>query len=134
MIQQLFWPFYLGGGGPVGSGEQFFPWIHVEDIVDLIVHAMENEKVSGVLNGVAPQVITNKQFAKAFGKAMWRPALIPVPTFVLNAAFSAERAKIMTEGQKVIPKRTLESGFKFRYDNIDKACKTCTDIVYADTH
>ncbi|ODN02382.1 Epimerase family protein SDR39U1 [Orchesella cincta] len=132
MINNLYWPFYFGVGGPVGTGQQFFPWIHIQDMVDLIIYSMETEKVSGVLNGVAPQVITNKQFAQAFGKALWRPAFIPVPRFILNAAFSEERAMIMTEGQKVIPKRTLELGFKFKFPDIDSTCKSCSSVMYAD--
>lgn len=122
----------MGVGGPVGTGEQFFPWIHIDDLVNLIIFAMENPKVNGILNGVAPQIITNKQFAQAFARALWRPAIFPMPKLVLNAAFSPERAKIMTEGQKVIPKRALELGFKFKYEDIESACKTCTDILYAD--
>jgi uncharacterized protein (TIGR01777 family) len=128
----MYWPFYFGAGGPVGSGNQYFPWIHLHDIVGLIIHSIENPKVSGVLNGVAPQIITNKQFASALGKAMWRPALIPMPSFVLNLAFSEERAKIMTEGQKVLPMKTLESGYTFKYPDIESACKQCARVMYAD--
>lgn len=71
------------------------------------------------------QIITNKDFSKAFGRAMWRPAIIPVPKFALDIAFGEERAKIMTEGQKVIPKRVLEYGFKYTFPDIDSACTRC---------
>lgn len=128
MIQQLYVPFFLGVGGPIASGNQYMPWIYIDDISRLIQFAIENEKVSGVLNGVAPQVITNKEFASAFGKAMWRPAIIPVPKLALDLAFGNERAKIMTEGQKVIPKRVLEYGFKYEYPDIDKACAKCARL------
>ncbi|KAK3912428.1 Epimerase family protein SDR39U1 [Frankliniella fusca] len=128
MIQQLFLPFFFGVGGPIASGNQYMPWIYIDDIAKLIHFAIENEKVSGVLNGVAPQVITNKEFATAFGKAMWRPALLPVPKFALDVAFGDERAKIMTDGQKVIPKRVLEYGFKYDYPDIDKACVKCARL------
>lgn len=129
----MFWPFYFGVGGPVGTGQQYFPWIHVQDLVSLIIFAMESGNMSGVLNGVAPDIITNKEFARAFGKALWRPAVIPMPRLVLNFMFSPERAKIMTEGQKVLPKRTLELGFRFKYPDIYSACKTCTNVIYADS-
>lgn len=112
-------------GGPVASGNQFFPWIHISDMVGLVNYAIESDKVQGVLNGVAPHVITNKEFSSALARAMWRPALFPMPAFVLNAAFSEERAKIMTEGQKVVPKRTLELGYKFKYSDIDSAVRQC---------
>ncbi|XP_071525217.1 epimerase family protein SDR39U1-like isoform X1 [Panulirus ornatus] len=132
MIQQLIVPFYMGFGGPVGSGEQPMPWIHIHDIVGLFIHAIENESVSGVVNGVAPQIITNKEFARAFGEALWRPSFIPLPTFFVNALFSEERAKIMTEGQKVIPKKALETGYIFRYPDIKSASYEFAKLIYAD--
>lgn len=129
MIKQLFLPFFLGLGGPVGRGDQHMPWIHIHDMASLLLFAIENENVQGVLNGVAPQIVTNRQFAKAFGRALWRPALIPIPEFVLNVAFSEERAKIMTEGQKVIPKRTLAYGFQYKYPDIDMACRQVAKLI-----
>ncbi|XP_048514588.1 epimerase family protein SDR39U1 isoform X2 [Athalia rosae] len=123
MIKQIFIPFYLGLGGPLASGKQYMPWIHIDDTTNMFVHAVENSNVSGILNGVAPQVVTNAEFTNAFAAALWRPAKIPVPEFALNLLFNKERAKIMTEGQKVSPKRVLESGFKYQYPTIDSACR-----------
>lgn len=123
MIQQLIVPFYLGLGGPIGSGTQFMPWIHIEDVAALYVHAIEHNNLTGVVNAVAPQSITNGQFAKAFGAALWRPAILPLPGFVLNMIFSDERAKIMTEGQKVVPRKAIQSGFQFKFPEIDSAAK-----------
>ncbi|XP_063236057.1 epimerase family protein SDR39U1 [Bacillus rossius redtenbacheri] len=121
MIRQLYVPFYMGLGGPIASGKQFLPWIHIDDMANLLAFAIENDKVQGVLNGVAPQVVTNKEFTDAFAKALWRPAFIPLPEFAVKLAFGEERAKMMTEGQKVIPKRTLEYGFKYEYPDINSA-------------
>ncbi|CAG9761476.1 unnamed protein product [Ceutorhynchus assimilis] len=126
MIKQLYMPFFLGLGGPVGNGTQYLPWIHIKDLVDLIIFSIENSKVDGVLNAVAPQVCTNKEFSDAFAKALNRPAFIPVPSFVFNMMLGAERAKMITEGQKVIPKRTQELGFKFSFPTVLSACQ---DIV-----
>ncbi|VEN59572.1 unnamed protein product [Callosobruchus maculatus] len=123
MIKQLYLPFYLGLGGPIGMGEQFMPWIHIDDLASLIVYAIENPKVEGVLNGVAPTPCTNKEFSLAFGKALHRPAFIPVPSFVFDILLNKERAVMVTEGQIVIPKKTLSTGFKYKYPNIDTACK-----------
>ncbi|XP_064467188.1 epimerase family protein SDR39U1-like [Ornithodoros turicata] len=123
MIKQLYWPFYFGVGGPIGDGKQFMPWIHVEDLVGIFIHAMTHNSVSGILNGVSPEVITNGEFTKEFAHAMWRPAFIPLPKFALELAFSHERAVMMTEGQKVIPKRTLESGYQFKYPDIKSAVR-----------
>ncbi|KAL8605936.1 hypothetical protein ACOMHN_024760 [Nucella lapillus] len=123
MIQQIYLPFFMGLGGPISSGEQWFPWIHVSDIAGLVFHAIRNDNVSGILNGVAPQSATNAEFTKAFASAMCRPAFFPVPGFVMNWVFGHERGKVILEGQKVIPKRTLESGYKFSYPDLASACK-----------
>lgn len=123
MIQNLYVPFFLGVGGRIGSGTQWFPWIHARDCAGIIVHAIENDNVSGVMNAVAPAADTNSDFTKAFASAMWRPALFPVPEFALNLVFGAERAGPMVKGPKVVPKRTLESGYEYRYPDLASACK-----------
>lgn len=130
MIQQLFLPFYLGVGGPIGSGEQYFPWIHIDDIVRLIVHAIENPKTSGILNGVTPQPITNAEFSSAFASALSRPGIIPLPSPVVRLLFGEDRATMMLDGQRVLPERTLASGFKYRYPTIDEACTEFARLQY----
>ncbi|KAK0090375.1 hypothetical protein PV325_001149 [Microctonus aethiopoides] len=134
MISQIFMPFYFGLGGPMGTGKQYLPWIHISDIVDLFIFASEKENVTGILNGVAPEIITNKQFTKAFSRALWKPAFIPMPSFALNLLFSSERAKIILEGQKVIPKRVLEYGFEYKYPNIKIACEQFSELVYSGVY
>ncbi|KAJ0178313.1 hypothetical protein K1T71_006136 [Dendrolimus kikuchii] len=123
MIKNMFLPFYFGVGGRIGSGRQYLPWIHIDDLTRLIHFAVENDSVKGILNGVAPQVITNEEFTQSFAKALGRPALLPVPESILNFVLNPERAMIMTKGQHVIPKRVLEYGFKYRYGEINKACE-----------
>ncbi|KAK3086633.1 hypothetical protein FSP39_021228 [Pinctada imbricata] len=122
MIQQTYLPFFLGLGGPIGSGKQWFPWIHVEDLAGIFVHALTNENVSGILNGVAPEPVTNAGFAKAFGKALHRPAFIPLPSFVMQGVYGSTRSKMILQGQQVYPKRTLESGYQYLYPDIESAC------------
>lgn len=123
LINRINVPFYFGLGGPIASGKQYMPWIHINDLVGLFLFAAEEDNVTGVLNGVAPQMITNYEFTKAMGRAMWRPTIFPMPQLVLKLAFGSERAKVMTEGQKVIPKRVLELGYKYNYPDIDSALK-----------
>jgi len=123
MIASLIVPFWFGLGGPVGDGKQYLPWIHINDLCELIKFSIENKKVDGILNGVAPQVINNKDFSKAFGRALWRPALIPLPEFVVNTIFSKERAVLLTTGPKVSPKRVKELGFEYEFPTISSACK-----------
>lgn len=128
MIQQLFLPFFFGSGGPVGPGTQPLPWIHIEDLCNLIKYSIENKKLEGVYNAVAPDIILNKEFAKAFGKAMWRPAIFMLPEQLVNWFFAKERAVLLTTGAKIKPKRTLESGFKYKYPDIFPACKEVSKL------
>lgn len=123
MIASLILPFWFGVGGPVASGLQPIPWIHVDDLCNLIKFSIEKPKVEGVLNGVAPHIINNKEFSQAFGKALWRPAIFPLPEFVVDTLFSRERAVLLTTGAKVEPKRTLETGFKYEFEDIFSACQ-----------
>lgn len=129
MIQQIYWPFFLGAGGRIGSGAQWFPWVHVADVAGIITHAIINDHVSGVLNAVAPEPATNAEFTKAFASAMWRPSIFPVPGFVMNTVYGPERGKVILEGQKVIPKKTLESGYKFAFPDLKSACQDVSQML-----
>ncbi|ALC41492.1 CG8768 [Drosophila busckii] len=125
MIQSIWLPFKLGVGGPLGSGEQIMPWIHIEDLAGLIRHLIEKRE-SGAFNGVAPEIVTNKGFSQAFAKALNRPCIFNTPEFVVHAIFGKERAAIVLTGAKVQPKRTLASGFQYKYPNVKAAV---TEIV-----
>lgn len=123
MIANLYTPFFFGLGGPVGEGKQPLPWIHIDDLCRLIQYAVETESVEGVLNGVAPELVTNLQFSKAFASALSRPALLKTPECVFDFIFGKERSVLLTAGPKVIPTRTLATGFKFDYPTIREACR-----------
>ncbi|XP_026316795.1 epimerase family protein SDR39U1 isoform X2 [Hyposmocoma kahamanoa] len=129
MIKNMFLPFWLGLGGRLGDGKQFLPWIHIDDLCRMIQFAIES-KIEGIVNGVAPQVITNEEFTQAFANALRRPAILPVPEFVLNTLLNPERAMMLTQGQHVVPKRALENGFKFHYPCIDYACREVAPLFY----
>ncbi|KAM4853535.1 epimerase family protein SDR39U1 [Thomomys bottae] len=123
-ISHMLLPFRLGLGGPIGSGRQFFPWIHIRDLTGILTHALETSHVHGILNGVAPaSTTTNAEFAQALGAALGRPALIPVPTTVVQAIFGRERAIMLLEGQKVVPRRTLASGYQYSFPELETALK-----------
>ncbi|XP_068197345.1 epimerase family protein SDR39U1 [Antennarius striatus] len=127
-IKQMLLPFWLGLGGTLGSGSQPFPWIHVTDLAEMIVHALETpgDETSPspqVFNGVAPALNTNYEFTKALGQVLRRPTIIPVPGFVMNALLGSERAVVLTQGQKVIPKKTKEAGFEYKYPDLTSALK-----------
>lgn len=127
-MKQMLLPFWLGLGGTLGSGRQPFPWIHVSDLAGIIAHALEQPADAAasspqVLNGVAPALNTNYEFTKELGRLMKRPTIFPVPGFVMNAALGSERAVVLTQGQKVIPKRTQEAGFQYKYPDLTSALK-----------
>ena len=133
IIGKTFLPFFLGLGGKTGSGKQWFPWVHVDDVVGIIEHAIEDEQVTGVLNATAPETVNNETFAKTFACAMWRPAFFPMPDFVVNGIFGKERAMIMLKGQKVVPQRTLDSGYKFIYPDLKSACQDVSVLFSQNT-
>lgn len=123
-IHHMLLPFRLGLGGPIGSGHQFFPWIHIQDLAGILVHALEASHVQGVLNGVAPApTTTNAEFAKALGAALGCPAFIPLPGMVVQAVFGRERAIMLLEGQKVVPRKTLASGYRYSFPELGAALK-----------
>jgi len=132
MVQQTILPFFFGLGGRMGSGQQAMPWIHVKDLADLSIHCLESPKCSGVYNAVAPDIVTNSQFVKAFAGALNRPAFFPAPEFVFNLIFGKERASIVTQSQVVQPVRTLESGFEYQFPTIGEACEEFAHLMYVD--
>lgn len=105
-------PFKAGIGGPVAGGDQYMPWIHVDDIVGLYLKALDDSSWSGAYNGSAPEPVTNKQFSKALGKALHRPSFSPVPAFAIKLLYG-EMAEIVTEGQRAVPERGLAGGYVF---------------------
>ncbi|MBI4375902.1 MAG: TIGR01777 family protein [Elusimicrobia bacterium] len=112
--------FRLGLGGPLGHGRQWMSWIAREDLVRLIVHCIE-KRLHGPINGTAPHPVTNRQFTRSLGRALHRPAFLPAPAFALRLAFGQMAEEALLSGQRVLPAKALESGFKYRYPNIDIA-------------
>lgn len=119
-LQKMITPFKLGLGGTIGDGSQSFSFIHIDDLLDAYKFIFDNKECKGVYNLTAPEPTTNYGLTKALGKALHRATVLPVPQFVLNLIFS-EGAKVLTDGQCAKPKRLLESGFEFKYKNINDA-------------
>jgi hypothetical protein len=117
-------PFRLGVGGHVGTGKQWLPWIHLDDEISLIRHAMSTASVSGVLNAVAPEPVTNAELTTALGRALRRPTVLSAPAFALRLALGAEMAaELILASQRAMPVRTLESGFKFQHPLLEPALR-----------
>ena len=111
---KLLLPFYFFAGGPIGNGRQYFPWIHIDDQVRAIRFLMENENARGPFNLAAPQPPTNQEFVQKLGKAMGRPALLPVPAFVFKIIFG-EMSTVLLDGQRALPQALEKAGFSFTY-------------------
>ena len=114
----------LGLGGPAGSGSQWLPWIHLEDQIGLIRHAMSHEEVSGPLNCVAPEPVTNGEFARALGEVLGRPTVLKAPLFALRLRFGSE---VILASQRAMPVRTLETGYSFRHPLLREALAEVLD-------
>jgi uncharacterized protein (TIGR01777 family) len=113
-------PFKLGVGGRLGSGRQWMSWIHLDDLVGLILHAIANEQLHGIVNAVAPEPVTNAEFSRALARSLHRPALLPTPRSALRMLFG-EMSEIMLASQRVTPTRALDSGYSFRFPTLSKA-------------
>ena len=121
MLAELLPPFKLGVGGPLAGGAQYISWIHAEDEVGLILWALDNDQAAGVFNATAPNPATNRDFSKALGRALGRPAVVPVPGFVLDLKFGSEFGRVLRGGQRVIPQRAQGSGYRFKHPQLDEA-------------
>jgi uncharacterized protein (TIGR01777 family) len=115
-------PFKAGVGGPIGSGRQYMPWIHRDDLVGLYLAAIDSRDFSGAINGSAPTPVTNKEFAKALGKAVHRPAVAPVPGFVIKGMYGA-MSQIVLTGVRMVPGRAAELGYEFQHPDLDEALR-----------
>jgi uncharacterized protein (TIGR01777 family) len=116
-------PFKLGAGGPVGSGRQYWPWIHRSDWIALVRWALETSTVSGPVNATAPNPVTNADFARALGRAMHRPAFMPAPAFALRLMLGEMADALVLSGQRALPAKAQSLGFGFKYARVHDALR-----------
>jgi uncharacterized protein len=115
-------PFRLGVGGPVAGGEQYMPWVHAQDVVGMMLAALEDERWSGPINATAPDPVPNRVFSKVLGKVLGRPSLLPVPGLALHVLYG-EMAEIVTTGARVMPAKPLVLGYEFAYPQLEAALR-----------
>ena len=114
-------PFFrLGLGGPVAGGKQYVPWVHLDDVIAALLFCLDSAGAEGRFNITAPQPVTNAELSRALGRALKRPAVLPVPAFAVRALYG-EMAQIVTTGQRVVPKRLRELGFRFEHPDLGAA-------------
>lgn len=119
-LMQMLLPYRYFAGGPVGSGRQWFSWIHIEDLMKVIQYSLNNNTLEGPVNATAPQPVTNREFSRILGEVLHRPSWLPVPAFMMRLVFG-EMADMLLNGQRVIPEKLLRSGFEFKYPDLRQA-------------
>lgn len=122
-LPRMLLPFRFGAGGPLGSGRQYWPWIHRNDWVDLVRFVINTPGASGPINATAPTPVTNAEFTKALGRAVHRPAFIPAPAFALRLALGEMADALLLSGQCAIPARAEKLGYTFAFRQIDEALR-----------
>ena len=110
-------------GGPLGNGRQWFSWVHMQDLVEAFIFLLQHTEISGAVNLCSPQPVRNSELGKAIGKVMHRPSFMPTPGFMIKLILG-EFGSVLLKGQRVIPRRLLDAGFKFKYPNIEDALKS----------
>jgi len=123
-LPRMLMPFKLGAGGPLGSGRQFWPWIHRHDWIAMVRWTIDQAKVAGPINLAAPTPATNAEFTKALGRALGRPAFLPAPAFALRLMLGEMADALLLSGQRAVPAKALRLGFTFRHTDLDETLRS----------
>jgi uncharacterized protein (TIGR01777 family) len=123
LLARLLLPFRLGLGGRIGSGTQWMSWVHAQDYVALVAHLLDASELSGVFNGTAPNPVTNREFTETLAGILRRPALLPMPAWLVRLTLGREMSALLLGGQRVIPKRLVDAGFRFQFPELESALR-----------
>ena len=122
-LKPMLLPFRLGLGGPIGSGAQYWPWIHADDWSAIVAFLLDQPTVSGAVNLTAPTPVTNASFAKTLGGVLGRPAILPAPRFALRALLGEVADALLLSGQRAEPRRAIALGYRFAYEDLETALR-----------
>lgn len=125
-LAKMLLPFRMGLGGRLGTGKQYVSYVGLDDLVRIVEHVLDDEALQGPVNATAPSPVPQREFARALGQAVGRPAFMPVPAFAVRAVFGELSDEVLT-GQRVRPKRLADSGFEFRHSGVDEALRAALD-------
>ncbi len=126
-LQKMLTPFRIGGGGKIGSGQQWMSWLTLEEAVGFIHHALENAGLRGPVNAVAPNPVRNAEFTRTLGQVLRRPTIFPMPAFAARLAFGEMADALLLASQRVAPKRLEEAGYRFQHPELKLALRACLD-------
>lgn len=124
VMQKLLPVYKLGLGGKVGSGKHWMPWIHIEDMAELIIYCINHTQLSGPINATAPTPVTNKAFSKSLAKVLKRPAWLAIPSWVITLLMGQMGQELLLSGKNVVPVKALQEGFEFRYGQLEPALES----------
>lgn len=122
-LAKMLTPFRLGGGGVVGSGKQYWSWIHLDDVVGLIRHAIESTELTGPVNATAPTAVTNREFTKTLGRVLHRPTVIPMPAFMARTALGEMADGLLLPSARVAPLKAGQTGYTFQFTELEPALR-----------
>ncbi|MCA9267445.1 MAG: DUF1731 domain-containing protein, partial [Planctomycetales bacterium] len=120
-LAKMLTPFRMCVGGVVGSGRQYWSWVSIDDVARAVLHTLSTPQLSGPVNVVSPQPVTNREFTKALGRALYRPTIFPLPAFVARIVLGEMADALLLASARVLPKRLKESGFEFSHPDLDGA-------------
>jgi uncharacterized protein (TIGR01777 family) len=120
-LARMLFPFRMGLGGKIGSGKQFMSWIALDDLLGIILHAINTESLRGAVNAVAPDPVTNREFTRTLGRVLGRPTLFPLPAFVVRAVFGQMGDELLLSSTRVEPAQLAAAGFSFRFPQLEEA-------------
>ncbi len=127
-LAQMLTPFRLGLGGRLGDGRQWTPWATIDDVVRIVEAGLDDHRLSGPVNAVSPEPVTNADFTRALARVLRRPALLPVPSFVLRLAFGEMVDELLLSGSRVVPEVLEETGFRFAYPELEGALRHLLEV------
>jgi uncharacterized protein (TIGR01777 family) len=122
-LPKMLTPFKLGGGGIIGNGRQYWSWVAIDDVVGAIHHTLATDALSGPVNAVSPNPLTNREFTKTLGRVVSRPTVIPLPGFVAKLALGEMAKELLLSSSRVVPSRLQESGYEYRHATLDNALR-----------
>jgi len=122
-LAQMLWPFKLGLGGVLGGGDQYMSWVAIDDMLGIVEHALTDESMTGPVNAVAPQAVSNREFTKTLGAVLGRPTFLPAPAFALRVVLGEMADALLLGSARVDPAALLTTGFEWRYPNLDGALR-----------
>ena len=122
-LSKMLPPFKMCLGGKIGHGKQWMPWIHLNDLIGIILYCIDHDRLKGAINGTSPNPVTNQVFTKTLGKVLKRPTIFPMPAVVVKLLMGQMGEELLLAGKKVLPIKVLDAGYKFQYEELEEALK-----------